>query len=148
VWRHDTDQAAPARAKISRTGLAWALKALVVDHATISVIAAKLAVSWHTANDAILAEGHRVLIDDPARFDNVSVIGVDEHVWRHTRRGDMWLFVRSVRNPTSSFDGSFATIQSLTRLSRIGATSSSSVDFTIELNNIYLVKNAPPRYLI
>lgn len=93
VWRHDTDQAAPARAKISRTGLAWALKALVVDHATISVIAAKLAVSWHTANDAILAEGHRALIDDPSRFDNVSVIGVDEHVWRHTRRGDKYVTV-------------------------------------------------------
>lgn len=67
VWRHDTDQAAPARAKISRTGLAWALKALVVDHATISVIAVKLAVSWHTASDAILAEGQRDFIDDPSR---------------------------------------------------------------------------------
>jgi len=93
VWRHDTDQAAPARAKISRTGLAWALKALVVDHATVSVIAAKLAVSWHTANDAILAEGRRVLIDVPTRFDNVAVSGVDEHVWRHTRRGDKYVTV-------------------------------------------------------
>ena len=93
MWRHDTGQAAPARAKISRTGLGWALKALVVDHSTISVIAAKLAVSWHTANDAILAEGHRNLIDDPARFDNVAVIGVDEHVWRHTRRGNKYVTV-------------------------------------------------------
>lgn len=93
VWRHDTAAAAPARAKISRTGLAWALRALVVDHATVSVIAKKLAVSWHTANDAILAEGHRVLIDDPTRFDGVTVIGVDEHVWRHTKRGDKYVTV-------------------------------------------------------
>lgn len=93
VWRHDTTAAAPARAKISRTGLAFALKALVVDHVTVSVIAAKLAVSWHTANDAILTEGHRILIDDPARFDGVHVIGVDEHVWRHTKRGDKYVTV-------------------------------------------------------
>ena len=43
--------------------------------------------SWATANSAVLAEGRRVLLDDPARFDNVQVIGVDEHVGRHTRRG-------------------------------------------------------------
>ena len=51
------------------------------------------AVAWNTANDAVLAEGKRVLIDDPARFDGVRVIGVDEHVWRHTRRGDKYVTV-------------------------------------------------------
>jgi hypothetical protein len=50
-------------------------------------------VSWNTANDAVLAEGKRVLIDDPRRFDGVHVIGVDEHVWRHTRRGDKYVTV-------------------------------------------------------
>ena len=33
------------------------------------------------------------MIDDPARFDAVAVIGVDEHVWRHTRRGDKYVTV-------------------------------------------------------
>ncbi|GAA4730386.1 hypothetical protein GCM10023350_12040 [Nocardioides endophyticus] len=47
-------------------------------------------VAWDTANNATLAEGKRVLVDDPARFDGVKVIGVDEHVWRHTRRGDKY----------------------------------------------------------
>ncbi|MCI4013194.1 transposase, partial [Brevibacterium sp. ZH18] len=93
VWRQDTTAAAPPRAKISRSGLDWALRALVVDHDTVSVIADKLAVSWHTANSAVLAEGHRLLINDPNRFDGVSVIGVDEHVWRHTRRGDKYVTV-------------------------------------------------------
>jgi hypothetical protein len=41
-------------------------------------------VAWGTANDAVLAEGKRVLIDDTTRFDGVRVVGVDEHVWRHT----------------------------------------------------------------
>jgi hypothetical protein len=50
---------------------------------TIARVAAGLGVAWNTANDAVLAEGRRVLIDDPRRFDGVSVIGVDEHVVRH-----------------------------------------------------------------
>lgn len=49
--------------------------------------------SWHSANTAILAEGKRRLIDDPHRFDGVAVIGVDEHVWRHTRFGDKYVTV-------------------------------------------------------
>ena len=34
--------------------------------------------SWDTANDAALAEGKRVLIDDPDRFDGVAVTSVDD----------------------------------------------------------------------
>jgi transposase len=37
---------------------------------------------------AVLTDGKRRLIEDPHRFDGVRVIGVDEHVWRHTRKGD------------------------------------------------------------
>lgn len=93
VWRQDTTRAAEPRAKLSRGGLRWALEGLVVQHLTVARIAESLAVSWTTANDAVLAEGQRVLIDDPHRFDGVRVIGVDEHVWRHTRRGDKYVTV-------------------------------------------------------
>jgi transposase len=65
----------------------------VVQHLTVARIAEALGVSWGTANDAVLAEGQRVLINDPGRFDGVSVIGVDEHVWRHTRHGDKYVTV-------------------------------------------------------
>lgn len=34
-----------------------------------------------------------MLIEDPHRFDGVRVIGVDEHCWRHTRRGDTYVTV-------------------------------------------------------
>ena len=34
-----------------------------------------------------------MLISDPARFDGVRVLGVDEHVWRHTRKGDKYVTV-------------------------------------------------------
>lgn len=93
VWREDTSQAAPERAKISRAGVRYALEALVIDHLTVARAAANLGVSWHTANTAILDEGKRLLIDDPRRFDGVTTIGVDEHVWRHTRRGDQYVTV-------------------------------------------------------
>jgi transposase len=93
VWRQDTSQAAEPRAKLSRRGLRWALEGIVCQHLTVARVAEGLAVSWNTANDAVLAEGTRVLIDDPGRFDGVAVIGVDEHVWRHTRRGDKYVTV-------------------------------------------------------
>ncbi len=80
-------------AKLSRRGLRWALEGIVVQHLTIARVAEGLAVAWNTANDAVLAEGKRVLIDDEHRFDGVKVIGVDEHVWRHTRRGDKYVTV-------------------------------------------------------
>jgi transposase len=93
VWRQDISRAAEPRAKLTRTALRWALEAIVVRHLTVARVAEALAVSWNTANDAILAEGKRVLIDDPGRFDDVQVVGVDEHVWRHTRRGDKYVTV-------------------------------------------------------
>ena len=93
TWRQDTTKAAAPRAKISRGGLGWALTAIVVDHLTVTRAAAGLGVSWHTANSAILAEGRRRLIDAPGRFDGVTTLGVDEHVWRHTRYGDKYVTV-------------------------------------------------------
>lgn len=93
VWRQDTGKAAEPRAKLSRRGLRWALEGIVCQHLTVARVAEGLGVSWNTANNAVLAEGKRVLIDDPGRFDGVEVIGVDEHVWRHTRRGDKYVTV-------------------------------------------------------
>ena len=87
VWRQDMSQAADPRAKLSRAAVRWALTGLVVHHLTVARVAQALAVSWNTANTAVLGEGQRLLINDPARFDGVRVIGVDEHVWRHTPYG-------------------------------------------------------------
>ena len=93
VWRQDTTKAAEPRAKLSRRGLRWALEGLVVQHLTVARIAQGLGVSWNTANDAVLAEGQRKLVDDPHRFDGVTTVGFDEHVWRHTRHGDKYVTV-------------------------------------------------------
>ena len=93
VWRQDMSKAAEPRAKLSRRGLRWALAGIVCQHLTVARVADGLGVAWNTANAAVLAEGRRVLIDDAHRFDGVQVIGVDEHVWRHTRRGDKFVTV-------------------------------------------------------
>jgi len=93
VWRQDISKAAEPRAKLTRGGLRWALSAIVCQHLTVARVAEALGVAWNTANGAVLAEGRRVLIADPTRFDGVRVIGVDEHVWRHTRKGDKYVTV-------------------------------------------------------
>ena len=93
IWRQDTTAAAQPRAKLSRAAVSWALAGLVCQHLSVARLAECLDVAWHTANAAVLAEGARVLIADPARFDGVAVIGVDEHVWRHTRLGEKYVTV-------------------------------------------------------
>ena len=93
VWRQDMSQAAQPRAKLSRAAVRWALTGLVVHHLTVARVAQALGVSWNTANTAVLAEGARLLINDPDRFEGVRVIGVDEHVWRHTPYGDKYVTV-------------------------------------------------------
>jgi transposase len=87
VWRQDTSRAAEPRARLSRRALRWA-QTIACQHLSVARVAEALAVSWDTANNAVLGEGRRVLIDDPTRLDRVAVIGVDEHAWRHTRRDD------------------------------------------------------------
>ena len=93
VWRQDMSQAADPRAKLSRAAVRWALTGLVVHHLTVARVAQALGVSWNTANTAVLTEGQRILINDPDRFEGVRVIGVDEHVWRHTPYGDKYVTV-------------------------------------------------------
>ena len=40
------------------------MEGLVVQHLTVARVAQGLAVAWDTANDAVLAEGRRVLLAD------------------------------------------------------------------------------------
>ena len=60
---------------------------------SVSRVAAALGVSWHTANTAILTRAEQILNEAPDRLEGVEVLGVDEHVWRHTKRGDRYVTV-------------------------------------------------------
>ena len=76
----------------------------MLDDLSVSRVASHLDVAWHTANNVIINEGQRLLFNHPKRFDGVTVLGVDEHVWRHTRRGDKYVTIvvdlTPVRNKT------------------------------------------------
>ena len=106
VWRQDTTSAAQARAKLSRHAVWWALKSVVIDRMSISRIAANLGCAWHTVNTAVLDAGAELLIADPARFDGVEVIGVDEHVWSHTGAGSKYVTVIIDLTPIKNGTGS------------------------------------------
>ena len=106
VWHQDMSQAADPRAKLSRAAVRWALTGLVVHHVTVARVAQALGVSWNTDNTAVLGEGQRLLINDPTRFDGVRVIGVDEHVWRHTPYGDRYVTVILDLTPIRDHRGS------------------------------------------
>ncbi|MDZ3745332.1 ISL3 family transposase [Pseudoglutamicibacter cumminsii] len=93
VWQQDTTSVVAPEAKLSHAAALWALKSVVIDRLSIARVAANLGVSWHTANDAVLTTGRRLLIDDPNRLNGVRVLGVDEHVWRHTRWGNRYVTV-------------------------------------------------------
>lgn len=106
VWRQDTSRAAEPWARLSRHGLAWALEAIVCQPLSIACVAQGLGVAWNAANDAVLPEGRRVLINDPGRSKGVKGIGVDEHVWRHTSRGDKYVTVIIDLTPVRAGTGS------------------------------------------
>ena len=93
VWQQDTTSVVAPEAKLSHAAALWALKSVVIDRLSIARVAGNLGVSWHTANDAVLDIGRRLLIDEPNRLNGVRVLGVDEHVWRHTRWGNRYVTV-------------------------------------------------------
>ena len=71
----------------------WGLRALGLESMSISRAATALGVTWHTANSAILARAEQTIVNNPDRFEGARVIGVDEHAWRHTRKGDRYVTV-------------------------------------------------------
>ena len=93
VWRQDTSTLAEPRARLTRSAVEWGLRALALECMSVSRVAAALGISWHTANNAILTQAEQAITGNPHRFDGVEVLGVDEHVWRHTKRGDKYVTV-------------------------------------------------------
>ena len=84
---------ARSRSKLTRAADGWALSEVVLDHTPISGVAAVLDVSWDTAHTSVAEVGRQVLIQHPGRLDCVKVVGVDDHAWRHTRKGDKYVTV-------------------------------------------------------
>ena len=74
-------------------GVFCPLKVVVIDRVFEARITAGRLDAWNTPSDAILALGQELLINDPTPFDWVRVLGVDEHVWSHSRRGGTYVAI-------------------------------------------------------
>jgi transposase len=76
------DAVAKPRALLTVRACWWAIGQLRREHASVQGLARQLGTSWRTVWSAIkplLAE----LAADESRFDGVTSLGVDEHVWHH-----------------------------------------------------------------
>ena len=78
--QHD-DLAGP-RALLTVRACWWAINQLRREHASVAGLARQLGMTWRTVWRSIkpLLE---VMAADPARFENVTTLGVDEHIWHH-----------------------------------------------------------------
>jgi transposase len=74
------------RTVLTSRAVVWATDALAEDDTTVSALARRLGVDWHTLWEAVKLEAERRLAQ-PGRLAGVSALGVDEHVWRPGRFG-------------------------------------------------------------
>jgi len=88
VFCHDSNRLARPRASTTRRCARFVLRRLMLDRTTVAAVARELGLSWDTVNTIAVAATKTIVAADPARFDRVSVIGVDEHRWAHTRHAD------------------------------------------------------------
>ena len=79
------DVASP-RTVLTTRAVAWATSALSYDGTTVSALARRLGVNWHTAWDAIEVEA-KAGTSNPDRLSGVRTLGVDEHIAAIANRG-------------------------------------------------------------
>ena len=72
------------RAVLTERARWWACQRVGRDGDSVARVARDLGVGWHTVMRAVRDHG-RPLVDDPARLDHVTALGVDEHVWQHAQ---------------------------------------------------------------
>jgi len=76
------ERIAAPRAKLTARACRWAIEQLRREHASVNGIRRQLGTGWRTVWESIKALLEKADADS-ARFENVSVLGVDEHVWHH-----------------------------------------------------------------
>lgn len=73
-------------AKLTHRVTRWVLQRLAVDRMSVTATAKALGVGWELVNQVALDACRRLVYDDPQHLDGVRILGVDEHVWKHTRK--------------------------------------------------------------
>jgi transposase len=70
------------RARLTVRACWWAIEQIRREHASVAGVARQLGCSWKTVWRSIRPL-LQALDADPARFEGVSTLGVDEHIWHH-----------------------------------------------------------------
>jgi transposase len=76
------DEFAPPRVLLTTRACWWAIGQLRREHASVQGIACQLGTAWRTVWRAIKPM-LEALAADESRFDGVTTLGVDEHIWHH-----------------------------------------------------------------
>lgn len=82
VFTEQDEQVARPRGLLTVRAAWWAVAQLRREHASVLGLARQLGTSWKTVWRSVQPL-MQVMDADPARFDGVQVLGVDEHVWHH-----------------------------------------------------------------
>jgi len=64
----------------------WILQRLAIDRMSVSATAKALGIGWELVNTVAVTAARNLVYADPLHLAGVRVLGVDEHVWKHTRR--------------------------------------------------------------
>ena len=76
-WTGEDLRIAAPRLTLTDRAARWATMQVGRHGRAVSEVAGDLGCDWHTVNDAVVAYGS-VLVDDPARFGEVTAVGLDE----------------------------------------------------------------------
>jgi transposase len=76
------ERVAVPRARLTTRACWWAIEQIRREHASVNGIRRQLGTGWRTVWEAIKPLLQQAA-DRESRFDNVTILGVDEHVWHH-----------------------------------------------------------------
>jgi transposase len=70
------------RSKLTTRACRWAIQQIRREHASVNGIRRQLGTGWRTVWESIQPLLQRAA-DEESRFEGVTILGVDEHVWHH-----------------------------------------------------------------
>ena len=77
TWGEQDPRIASTRSQLTTRAARWATVQVGRHGRSVAEVAADLGCDWHTVMDAVIVYG-QPLIDDPARFGDVTAVGLDE----------------------------------------------------------------------
>ena len=97
------ERIAAPRSSLTTRACRWAIQQIRREHGSVNGVRRQLGTGWRTVWDSIkpiLAEAAA----DESRFENVTILGVDEHVWHHVSTKPIELGGRGPKELTGMVD--------------------------------------------